>query len=121
MLFISFTGEDKRMFSYALAIVHLICGSRACSSFARHVSHLFYRIILVPSDISPAHYAKLFWFHQTFFLAVNPYFFADITTYTYFPAPWLCNYLCLPLCDYSLTIYLCLAVLQNSVSILTVL
>lgn len=59
--------------SSSFDIMHLIFGTRSCSCFARHLSCLFCRIILVPSDIYPTCSAGLFWFpHISFLTAVNP-------------------------------------------------
>lgn len=89
--------------------------------FTRHLSCLFCRIILAPSDI------RIILFLPEISLAgykslaptLHILLFKNI-----FSAPWLCNYstnLHFPLYVYVLVTYLCLVVLQNSISILAVL
>lgn len=113
--------EEKGIILSTLDTVHLICVTKACSGFTRHLSYLFCRIILAPSviriilvlpDISLASYKSL---APTLHILLFKNIFSTL---------WLCNYITnlhFPLCVYALITYLCLSVLQISISIPAVL
>lgn len=56
--------QSEAVIVSALDIIRYTFRIRSCSAFARHLSCLLCRIILVPSNVSPAASAGLFLFHQ---------------------------------------------------------
>lgn len=58
--------QRKGVIAYALDVIQHTFGTRSCSNFARHLSCLLCSVFLLPSDISPASSAGLFYSPDVF-------------------------------------------------------
>lgn len=65
LVFHAHSPQREGVIVSALDIIQYTFRIRSCSEFARHLSCLLCRIILVSSNVSPAASAGLFLFHQT--------------------------------------------------------